>query len=163
MGLLKRINKRWRHVKMKTFKQLINKLKENFGNSAGLIGGGQLDSELLTPSERSGALRYVPTQGQTNTKDNDDPVKMWYAQQNIENTKIIKQTIDSWQNKHAHEVKMQQNSLVKGDKSQPGTGQPPQPKPYGPDDPRTRPGGPPRLPDPRPPLPSDPRPKAPNP
>jgi hypothetical protein len=77
---------------MKTFKQLINKLKENFGNSAGLISAGQIDSELVIPSERSGTLRYAPTQGQTNTNDNDDPVKMWYAQQNIENTKIIKQT-----------------------------------------------------------------------
>jgi hypothetical protein len=145
---------------MKTFKQLINKLKENFGNSAGLIGGGQLEAELLTPSERSGALRYAPTQGQTNTKDNDDPVKMWYTQQNIKQTENIKQTINMWQNKHAHEIefKSQQNSLVKGDKSQPGTGQPPQPKPYGPDYPTTRPGGPPRPPDGRPPLPSDPRP-----
>ena len=98
---------------MKSFKQLVKELKENFGNSAGLIGGGQLEAELLTPSERSGALRYAPTQGQTNTKDNDDPVKMWYTQQNIENTKIIKQTIDSRQNKHAHEVKiMQQNTFV---------------------------------------------------
>lgn len=150
---------------MKTFKQLINKLKENFGNSAGLISAGQIDSELVIPSERSGTLRYAPTQGQTNTKDNDDPVKMWYAQQNIENTKIIKQTIDSWQNKHAHEVKMQQNTFVnpKADRSQPGTGQPPQPKPYGPDSPTTRPGGPPRHPDTRPPLSPDPRPKAPNP
>jgi len=138
---------------MKTFKQLINKLKENFGNSAGLIGGGQLDSELLTPSERSGALRYVPTQGQTNTKDNDDPVKMWYAQQNIENTKIIKQTIDSWQNKHAHEVKMQQNTFVnpKADRSQPGTGQPPPQRPLGP-------LGPGPAPDTRPSLPPDGRP-----
>jgi hypothetical protein len=136
---------------MKTFKQLINKLKENFGNSAGLIGGGQLEAELLTPSERSGALRYAPTQGQTNTKDNDDPVKMWYTQQNIENTKIIKQTIDSWQNKHAHEVKMQQNSLVKSDKSQPGTGQPGTGQP-----PPQRPLGP--LPPVRPPLPPDGRP-----
>jgi len=98
---------------MKTFNQLINKLKENFGNSAGLIGGGQLEAELLTPSERSGVLRYAPTQGQTNTKDNDDPVKMWYVQQNIKQTENIKQTIDSRQNKHAHEVKiMQQNTFV---------------------------------------------------
>jgi hypothetical protein len=150
---------------MKTFKQVINKLKENFGNSAGLISAGQLDAELLIPSERSGAFRYAPTQGQTNTKDNDDPVKMWYTQQNIEKTKIIKQTIDSWQNKHAHEVKMQQNTFVnpKADRSQPGTGQPPQQKPYGPDSPTTRPGGPPRHPDTRPPLSPDPRPKAPNP
>jgi hypothetical protein len=120
---------------VKSFKQLVKELKENFGNSAGLIGGGQLEADITTPSERSGVLRYVPTQGQTNTKDNDDPVKMWYVQQNIENTKIIKQTIDSRQNKHAHEVKiMQQNTFVnpKTDRSQPGTGQPPQPKPYGP-------------------------------
>lgn len=150
---------------MKTFKQLINKLKENFGNSAGLIGGGQLEADLITPSERSGALRYAPTQGQMNTNDKeDDPVKMWYTQQNIEQTKTIKKTIDMWQNKHAHEIKIQQNTFVnpkagRGD----GGGQPPQPKPYGPDDPKTRPGGPPRPPDGRPPLPPDPRPPAPNP
>lgn len=154
----------WRHGKMKTFKQLINKLKENFGNSAGLIGGGQLEADLITPSERSGAFRYVPTQGQTNTDDKDDPVKMWYTQQNIEQTKIIKQTNDMWQNKHAHEIKIQQNTFVnpKAGGGQPGTGQPPQPKPFGPDQPG-RPSGPPRNPGTRPPLPPDGRPPAPNP
>jgi len=139
---------------VKSFKQLVKELKENFGNSAGLIGGGQLEADITTPSERSGVLRYAPTQGQIHTDDSDDPVKMWYVQQNIKQTENIKQTINMWQNKHAHEIefKSQQNSLVKGDKSQPGTGQPPPQRPLGPLGPVRDPGSRPSLPpDGRPP------------